>query len=154
MIIIVFMFDTSWYKMWPHPSFDKLHFRARFHYMMNIWILYVYQRQSSIIIWWLWHYIRRKRALWLVTWMGSSDGWGRAKGWTNKANCIPDVFKRSVVQAIWNNKQSHIKLSNQHVQSSNTKYIRRNIYNISPGWWYTSCIVDCSFQYPLQWTHL
>lgn len=33
-------------------------------------------------------------------WMGSSDGWGSAKGWTNKASCMPDVVKRSAVHGI------------------------------------------------------
>jgi hypothetical protein len=32
--------------------------------------------------------------------MGSSDGCGSAKGWTNIANCIPDVVKSSAVKGI------------------------------------------------------
>jgi hypothetical protein len=32
--------------------------------------------------------------------MGSSDGCGSAKGWTNIANCIPDVVNRSAVKGI------------------------------------------------------
>ena len=36
----------------------------------------------------------------VVTWMGSSDGCGKAKGWTKIANCIPDVAKRSAVKGI------------------------------------------------------
>ena len=35
-----------------------------------------------------------------ITWIGSSDGWGRAIGWTNKASCIAEVVKRSVVHGI------------------------------------------------------
>lgn len=44
-----------------------------------------------------------------LTWIGSSDGWGRAKGWTNRANCMPDVFRRSEVQGIWKKKKKKDK---------------------------------------------
>lgn len=44
----------------------------------------------------------RKR---MHTTMGSSDGWGRAKGWTNKANCMPQFVKRSAVQGICQDKE-------------------------------------------------
>lgn len=42
------------------------------------------------------HNLDSERMFW-ITWMGSSSGCGRAKGWTNKANCIADVDRRSAV---------------------------------------------------------
>lgn len=45
--------------------------------------------------------------------MGSSDGCGRAKGWTIIDNCIPDVVKRSAVKGTCfiqqNNKENERK---------------------------------------------
>lgn len=36
-----------------------------------------------------------------LTWIGSSDGWGIAKGWTINAKSMLDVAKRSTEQGIY-----------------------------------------------------
>lgn len=81
-------------KPWTsHVNFDSL---------TNEWIYFFFSKEEKIkkINWSYQIYKCRRRNVSSITWMGSSDGWGRAKGWTNKANCMPDVVRRSLVHGI------------------------------------------------------
>ena len=55
--------------------------------------------------------------------MGSSDGCGRAKGWTNIANCIPDVVKRSAVKGICFIQQKNKANERKSIQNDRNLYI-------------------------------
>jgi hypothetical protein len=73
----------------------------------------------------------------VITWTASSDEWGRARGWTNRANCMPDVDNKSTVHGIWN--VEGVNTTSQTVSAHNCffKSVRcQKIKKIQPAYAY------------------